>query len=67
MSPIGSDPAITHTIIIAVPDISYYINDNGNLIPWGTSMIDLDIYPVPDLVIEVANNSLADQLGEQSG
>lgn len=49
----------------AQPDVSYYIGDNANAIPWGTSTIDLDIYPAPDLVIEVANTSLADDKGEK--
>lgn len=47
------------------PDVSDYIGENANAIPWGTSIIDLDIYPAPDLVIEVANTSLADDKGEK--
>ena len=47
------------------PDISYYIGDNTNIIPWGTSIVDLDTYPAPDLVIEIANTSLADDKGEK--
>lgn len=47
------------------PDISYYLADNANIIPWGTSIIDLDTYPPPDLVIEIANTSLADDKGEK--
>jgi Uma2 family endonuclease len=42
---------------------SYYIGDNANAIPWGTRTIDLDQYPLPDLVIEVADTSLNDDLG----
>jgi Uma2 family endonuclease len=45
------------------PDISYYIGDNADVIPYGTSIINLDIYPPPDLIIEVANTSLADDQG----
>ncbi|MCG6134295.1 MAG: Uma2 family endonuclease [Nostoc sp. LLA-1] len=45
------------------PDISYYIGDNADVIPYGTSIINLDVYPPPDLVIEVANTSLADDQG----
>ncbi len=41
------------------------MSDNANVIPWGTSIIDLDIYPAPDLVIEVANTSLVDDKGEK--
>lgn len=47
------------------PDVSYYIGENANIIPYGTSIIDLDIYPPPTLVIEVANTSLADDKGEK--
>ncbi len=47
------------------PDISYYIGDNANIIPTGTSIIDLDRYPSPDLVIEIANTSLSDDKGEK--
>ena len=49
----------------AQPDASYYIGENADVIPWETSIIDLDIYPPPTLVIEVANTSLADDKGEK--
>jgi Uma2 family endonuclease len=49
----------------AQPDLSYYINENANAVSWGTSIIDLDVYPPPDLVIEIANTSLADDKGEK--
>ncbi|RCJ14690.1 hypothetical protein A6S26_11375 [Nostoc sp. ATCC 43529] len=49
----------------AQPDASYYIGDNANVIPYGTSIVNLDIYPPPDLLIEVANTSLADDLGNK--
>ncbi|BAY75535.1 hypothetical protein NIES25_19810 [Nostoc linckia NIES-25] len=49
----------------AQPDVSYYIGENANIIPYGTSIVSLDIYPPPDLVIEVANTSLADDLGNK--
>jgi Uma2 family endonuclease len=49
----------------AQPDASFYIGKKAEVIPWGTSIIDLDIYPVPDLVIEVAKSSLADDKGEK--
>jgi len=49
----------------AQPDASYYIGENVDAIPWGTTIIDLDIYLPPNLVIEVANTSLADDLGEK--
>lgn len=47
------------------PDVAYYLGENADVIPWGTSLIDLDSYPPPDLVIEVANTSLADDKGEK--
>jgi Uma2 family endonuclease len=49
----------------AQPDVSYYIGENADVIPYGTSIIDLDIYPPPTLAIEVANTSLADDKGEK--
>ena len=49
----------------AQPDISYYIGENADVIPPETSIIDLDIYPPPNLVIEIANTSLADDKGEK--
>ncbi len=49
----------------AQPDVSYYIGENADAIPWGTSIINLDSYPPPDLVIEVANTSLSDDKGEK--
>ncbi|NET42734.1 Uma2 family endonuclease [Okeania sp. SIO2B3] len=49
----------------AQPDASYYIGENADVIPWGTSFIDLDIYPPPTLVIEVANTSLPDDIGKK--
>lgn len=47
----------------AQPDVSYYIGENVDVIPWGTSIISLDDYPKPNLVIEVAKSSLADDQG----
>lgn len=49
----------------AQPDISFYIGENADVVPWGTSIINLDNYPPPNLVIEVANTSLADDKGEK--
>jgi Uma2 family endonuclease len=45
------------------PDASYYVGANADAIPWGTRIIDLDQYPLPDLVIEISDTSLADDLG----
>lgn len=40
------------------PDVSYYIGDRAQLIPRGTTVIDLQRFPAPDLVIEVAVTTL---------
>ena len=49
----------------AQPDASFSIGKNAEVIPWGTSIISLDTYPAPDLVIEVAKTSLADDKGDK--
>ena len=49
----------------AQPDVSFYIGENANVIPWETSIIDLNIYPPPTLAIEVASSSLADDKGQK--
>lgn len=45
------------------PDASYYIGDNADAITWGTRIIDLDQYPLPDLVIEISDTTFNDDLG----
>ncbi|MER3477498.1 MAG: hypothetical protein C4287_14675 [Leptolyngbya sp. ERB_1_2] len=47
------------------PDTSLYIGANVEAIPWEAKIIDLDIYPPPDLVIEVADSSLSDDKGDK--
>jgi Uma2 family endonuclease len=47
------------------PDASYYIGETADAIPWGTRVINLDLYPLPRLVIEISDTSLADDLGEK--
>ena len=47
------------------PDISYYVGDRSQLIPWGTGVVDLEVYPAPDLAIEIANSSWADDIGKK--
>lgn len=49
----------------AQPDISYYIGANSDIIPWGTTIVDLDQYPAPDLAIEIASTSISDDIGEK--
>lgn len=45
------------------PDVSYYLGRNAKAIPRGTGIVDLDRYPAPNLVIEVAKSSLLDDVG----
>lgn len=47
------------------PDISYYIGERAGLAPKGTAITNLDTTPPPDLVIEVADSTLADDIGEK--
>lgn len=49
----------------AQPDVSYYIGDTADVVPWGTGVVNLDQYPPPTLVIEVANTSLSDDKGNK--
>lgn len=45
------------------PDIAYYLGENAKVIPSGTGIVNLDHYPAPNLVIEIARSSLLDDLG----
>jgi Uma2 family endonuclease len=47
------------------PDVSYYIGEQAKLAPQGSSVVDLAQNPPPDLTIEVANTSLADDIGQK--
>lgn len=47
------------------PDASFYVGENASAISWEAKIIDLDSYPPPDLVIEVADSSLADDKGDK--
>lgn len=49
----------------AQPDASYYIGERVGLAPTGSSVVDLDSNPPPDLAIEIADTSLADDLGQK--
>jgi Uma2 family endonuclease len=49
----------------AQPDVSFYIGRTAEVIPWGTGIVDLGQYPAPDLVIEIANTSLSDDIGNK--
>jgi len=45
------------------PDVSYYLGERAQSIPSGTGIVNLDRYPAPNLVIEIAKSSLLDDLG----
>ena len=45
------------------PDVAYYFGENAKAIPSGTGIVNLDQYPAPNLVIEIARSSLLDDLG----
>ncbi|MBW4523911.1 MAG: Uma2 family endonuclease [Phormidium tanganyikae FI6-MK23] len=47
------------------PDASFYVGANAEVVPWEATIINLDLYPAPDLVIEVAYSSLTDDRGEK--
>lgn len=47
------------------PDLSCYVGENASAIPWGVGIVNLDDYPVPDLIIEVSNTSVSDDLGKK--
>ena len=49
----------------AQPDASFYIGENAEAISWDTTIINLDIYPAPDLAIEISYTSLSDDKGEK--
>ncbi|MEM8639025.1 MAG: Uma2 family endonuclease [Cyanobacteria bacterium P01_G01_bin.54] len=45
------------------PDLSYYLHEQAQVIPWGTKVVDLNRYPAPDLAIEISVSSLRDDQG----
>lgn len=45
------------------PDLSCYIGENASLIPAGNNIVNLDLYPALDLVIEISKTTLLDDLG----
>ncbi len=49
----------------AQPDLAFYIGDKAEIIPPDTSVVDLNVYPPPDLVIEIAKTSLSDDIGSK--
>lgn len=49
----------------AQPDLAFYIGENAEIIPPNTTIVDLNIYPPPDLVIEIAKTSFSDDIGSK--
>lgn len=49
----------------AQPDISYYVGERSQSAPTGSAVVNLDDVPPPDLAIEIADTSLADDLGQK--
>lgn len=47
------------------PDIAYYLEDSAQAVPVDAGIINLELYPVPDLVIEIASSSISDDKGEK--
>ncbi|MDB9315199.1 Uma2 family endonuclease [Spirulina sp. CS-785/01] len=47
------------------PDLSYYVGAATEVISNATGIIDLNHYPPPNLVVEIAKSSLADDQGEK--
>jgi Uma2 family endonuclease len=45
------------------PDLSVYVGKNVAAVPKTTNIVNLDQYPPPDLVIEIAKTTLLDDLG----
>jgi Uma2 family endonuclease len=45
------------------PDVAYYLGSDAKAIPSGTGIVNLDRYPAPTLVIEIAKSSLLDDVG----
>lgn len=43
--------------------MAYYLGDRAQAIPAGTGIINLDQYPAPTLVIEIARTSSLDDIG----
>jgi Uma2 family endonuclease len=49
----------------AQPDLAFYIGENAEIIPHNTTIVDLNVYPPPDLVIEIAKTSFSDDIGSK--
>lgn len=49
----------------AQPDLAFYIDNNAEIIGSDTSLVNLEDYPSPNLVIEIAKTCLSDDLGSK--
>lgn len=47
------------------PDIAYYIGESASLAPRSSSVVNLDEFAVPNLVIEISSSTLGDDLGKK--
>ncbi|MFP4296877.1 MAG: Uma2 family endonuclease [Spirulinaceae cyanobacterium] len=47
------------------PDLSYYIREQAQAIPWGTAVVNLERFPPPNLAVEIAVSSLLDDQGNK--
>lgn len=47
------------------PDLAFYVGAGLPIIPRSNSPVNLDIYPAPTLVIEIAATTLSDDLGQK--
>jgi Uma2 family endonuclease len=47
------------------PDIAYYFGELAETVSVDVGIINLDLYPRPDLVIEISSSSLSDDKGEK--
>jgi Uma2 family endonuclease len=47
------------------PDVSYYVGSAAEVVPWGIRVIDLNQYPLPNLVIEISDTTITDDLGSK--
>ena len=47
------------------PDIAYYIGASASLAPRSSSVVNLDEFAVPNLVIEISSSTIGDDLGKK--
>jgi Uma2 family endonuclease len=47
------------------PDISYYVGEQAALAPRSSSIVNLDEFAAPNLVIEISSSTIGDDLGKK--